>query len=126
MSTKANTKLKVYDCIVIGGGPAGLSAGIYLARALRSVLIVEGGRGRTTWNSLNENYFGFPKGIRSGDLARRGRAQAARFGVEFRSAAPIAQIRQIEVPAEGGVVAPFETSRPPMEQPAPRCCGRAL
>ncbi len=108
MATPSKPKLQVYDCLIVGSGPAGLSAGIYLARALRSVLIVGGSRGRTSWNSLNENYFGFPKGIKAGELARRGRAQAARFGVEFCDDTTITVIRQTEAPAEGGVLAPFE------------------
>jgi thioredoxin reductase (NADPH) len=75
--------MKSYDCIVIGGGPAGLSAAIYLGRAQRSVLVVDAGRGRTEWNQLNENYLGFPKGIRSRELVKRGRKQAENFGAEF-------------------------------------------
>jgi thioredoxin reductase (NADPH) len=74
---------QIYDSIIIGGGPAGLSAGIYLGRALRSVLILDGAQGRTQWNQLNENYLGFPNGIRAAELVRRGRRQAERFGVEF-------------------------------------------
>lgn len=77
---------KIYDSIIIGGGPAGLSASIYLGRALRSVLVLDAGEGRTRWNQRNDNYLGFPNGIRSGDLVRRGRLQAEKFGVEFRSA----------------------------------------
>ncbi len=73
----------IYDSIIIGGGPAGLSASIYLGRALRSVLVLDAAQGRTVWNQHNDNYFGFPKGIRSGELVRRGRLQAERFGVEI-------------------------------------------
>jgi thioredoxin reductase (NADPH) len=83
---------QIYDCIIIGGGPAGLSASIYLGRAMRSVLILDGAQGRTTWNQLNENYLGFPNGIRAADLVRRGRRQAERFGVEFEEC----EVRQVE------------------------------
>jgi thioredoxin reductase (NADPH) len=83
--------MKSYDCIVIGGGPAGLSAAIYLGRARRSVLVVDAGRGRTEWNQLNENYLGFPKGIRSRELVKRGRKQAENFGAEF-SASEVLEI----------------------------------
>ncbi|MBV9127567.1 MAG: NAD(P)/FAD-dependent oxidoreductase [Verrucomicrobia bacterium] len=107
---------KVYDCVIIGSGPAGLSAGIYLARALRSVLIIEAGRGgRTTWNSLNENYFGFPKGIRAAELARRGRQQAARFGVEFCTSTLVENIAQVAVPAPGDERAPFAIDLRPLD-----------
>ena len=77
---------KIYDSIIIGGGPAGLSASVYLGRALRSVLVLDIGDGRTQWNQRNDNYLGFPNGIRSGELVRRGRLQASKFGVEFQSA----------------------------------------
>lgn len=76
---------QIFDSIIIGGGPAGLSAGIYLGRALRSVLILDAGEGRTKWNQRNDNYLGFPNGIRSGELVRRGRLQAQKFGVEFQA-----------------------------------------
>src|SRR4028118_882379 len=75
----------IYDSIIIGGGPAGLSASIYLGRALKRPLILDKGEGRTIWNQKNDNYFGFPNGIRSKELVRRGRAQATRFNVEFRT-----------------------------------------
>src|SRR4028118_213361 len=75
----------IYDSIIIGGGPAGLSASIYLGRALKRPLILDKGEGRTAWNQKNDNYFGFPNGIRSQEFVKRGRAQAARFGVEFRA-----------------------------------------
>lgn len=75
----------IYDSIIIGGGPAGLSAGVYLGRALRSVLVLDEGEGRTKWNQRNDNYLGFPNGIRSGELVRRGRLQAQKFGVEFQT-----------------------------------------
>lgn len=77
---------QIYDSVIIGGGPAGLSAGIYLGRALRSVLVLDTGEGRTKWNQRNDNYLGFPNGIRSGELVRRGRLQAEKFGVEFHNA----------------------------------------
>ncbi len=76
---------QILDSIIIGGGPAGLSAGVYLGRALRSVLILDAGEGRTKWNQRNDNYLGFPNGIRSGELVRRGRLQAQKFGVKFQS-----------------------------------------
>ena len=72
-----------YDCIIIGSGPAGLSAAIYMARSRRTTMVIDAGRGRTKWNQLNENYFGFPNGIRAAELVKRGRKQAERFGTEF-------------------------------------------
>ncbi|MFZ5447147.1 MAG: thioredoxin-disulfide reductase [Thermodesulfobacteriota bacterium] len=76
-----------YDLIIIGGGPAGLTAGIYAGRARLKALLLEklihGGQMMTT--DLIENYPGFPEGITGFDLSDRMRKQAERFGLEFRS-----------------------------------------
>lgn len=73
-----------YDALVIGAGPAGLSAAIYLARACRSVLVLDCQRpGRSDWSQQNHNYLGFPDGISVTELAARGRAQAERYGARF-------------------------------------------
>jgi len=74
---------KLFDCVVVGGGPAGLSAAIYLARYNRTVLVVDDGEGRSTSHEMNQNYLGFPNGIRARDLRRLGGRQAAHFGAEF-------------------------------------------
>ena len=52
-----------YDVLVVGGGPAGLSAALYLARYDRSVAVFDTGHGRSTWHQINHNYLGFPGGI---------------------------------------------------------------
>lgn len=75
--------MKTYDCVVIGGGPAGLSAAIYLARYNRSVMVIDHGEGRSTTHEINENYLGFPEGIPSKELRTLGKQQAERFGAEF-------------------------------------------
>ncbi|UCG92307.1 MAG: thioredoxin-disulfide reductase [candidate division WOR-3 bacterium] len=71
-----------YDVIIIGAGPAGLTAGIYAARAGLRVTILErglvGGLAATT--HLIENYPGFPEGISGPDLTRRMKEQTERFG----------------------------------------------
>jgi thioredoxin reductase (NADPH) len=75
---------KEYEVIIIGGGPAGLSAGIYAARARLNTLLVE--KGVTGGQILNaevvENYPGFPEGISGYDLTQLMSQQAAKFGVE--------------------------------------------
>lgn len=79
-----STPVDRYDGLVVGGGPAGLSAAIYLARACRSVAVFEcGHRGRSDWAQLNHNYLGFPDGISVLDLSNRGRQQAERYGAKF-------------------------------------------
>lgn len=75
--------MKIYDSLVIGGGPAGLSAAIYLARYNRSCLVVDMGGGRSANHEINENYLGFPKGIHIEELRKRGQRQAERFGALF-------------------------------------------
>lgn len=77
-----------YDVLIIGGGPAGLSAGIYASRArLRTMLIEKGMFGGLIANAeLVENYPGFPEGISGFDIGERMYQQASRFGLETLSA----------------------------------------
>jgi len=79
---------KEYDIIIIGGGPAGLSAGIYASRArLRTLLIEKGMFGGLIANAeLVENYPGFPEGISGFDIGERMSQQASKFGLETLSA----------------------------------------
>jgi thioredoxin reductase (NADPH) len=76
-----------YDLIIIGAGPAGLTAGIYAGRARLKTLLLEklihGGQMMTT--DLVENYPGFPEGITGFELSDRMRKQAERFGLEFQN-----------------------------------------
>ncbi len=77
---------KVYDVIIIGGGPAGLTSGIYSSRANLKTLILEGSRdigGQLTLTTSVENYPGFPQGILGPELIKRMRDQAKNFGVEI-------------------------------------------
>ena len=69
-----------YDCIVIGGGPAGLAAAIYLARFHLSVAVFDDGRSRAALIPLTRNLAGYPVGVGGRDLLRRMRVQAESFG----------------------------------------------
>jgi thioredoxin reductase (NADPH) len=73
------------DLIIIGGGPAGLTAGIYAGRARLCAFLIEklihGGQMMTS--DLVENYPGFPEGISGPDLSDRMRQQAERFGLKI-------------------------------------------
>jgi thioredoxin reductase (NADPH) len=70
----------VFDCIVVGGGPAGLTAAIYLARFLLRVLVVDGGASRAQRIPRTHNLPGFPEGIPGPELLARLRKQAETFG----------------------------------------------
>jgi thioredoxin reductase (NADPH) len=71
------------EVIVVGAGLAGLSAAIYLARALRDVLVIDAGESLAIWEPEIQNYLGFPNAISGKELLRRGREQAQRYGAEF-------------------------------------------
>ncbi len=67
------------DCLVIGGGPAGLAAAIYLARFHLDVLVVDDGQSRATWIPVARNHAGFPEGIGGTRLLERMVDQARRY-----------------------------------------------
>ncbi|MGM0453551.1 MAG: thioredoxin-disulfide reductase [Thermodesulfobacteriota bacterium] len=81
-----------YDLIIIGAGPAGLTAGLYAGRAKLSVLVLEKAApgGQILVSDWIENYPGFPEGRSGADLMADMLAQARRFGVEIQSADVVA------------------------------------
>jgi thioredoxin reductase (NADPH) len=96
---KAETNF--FDLAIVGGGPAGLAAGVYGAsEGLRTVIVErEAPGGQAGLSARIENYLGFPSGLSGSDLAYRAVAQARRFGVE------------ILAPQEAAAVAIENTSR---------------
>jgi thioredoxin reductase (NADPH) len=68
------------DCLIIGGGPAGLTAAVYLARYRRNVVVVDSGDSRAAWIPTSHNYPGFPNGISGTDLLRALTQQAEQYG----------------------------------------------
>lgn len=68
------------DCVVVGAGPGGLTAAIYLARYLRDVVVIDDGRSRALWIPRSHNCPGYPEGIPGPELLDRLRRQAARYG----------------------------------------------
>jgi len=97
---------KDYDIVIIGGGPAGLSAGIYTSRARLGSLLIESGvvGGRILNAEQVENYPGFPEGISGFDLTQFMHQQATGFGLET----VMAEVTGVEVAGERKVV---KTSR---------------
>ena len=71
------------DCIVIGGGPAGLTAAIYLARFHLDILVVDAGKSRASWIPCSHNHAGFPDGINGKELLERMREQAQKYGAKI-------------------------------------------
>lgn len=74
----------MYDVIIIGAGPAGISAAIYTRRANLKVMVLYHGRSELEKAEKIENFYGFPGGISGEDLYKRGIKQAKELGVELR------------------------------------------
>ncbi len=72
------------DCLVVGGGPAGLTAGIYAARFRLRTTVVDAGESRAAQIPCTRNHAGFPGGIAGADLLHRMRIQAIQFGCVVR------------------------------------------
>lgn len=74
---------KIYDCIIIGGGPAGYTAGIYAARANLSVLCISGDKiSGLMYATEVEDFPGFPNGVKGPELVKLCKEQAQKFGVD--------------------------------------------
>ena len=82
LSPQADQAVREVDCLIVGGGAAGLSAAINLGRMRRSTIVVDD-KDRFRWRHPIHNYLGFPDGSTAADLRRLGRRQAAKFGAQF-------------------------------------------
>jgi len=83
------------DIAIVGGGPAGLTAGLYAARARASTVVFETGLpgGQIVTTDVVENYPGFPEGVQGSELGELMRDQAVRFGCDLRTFATVTSIR---------------------------------
>ncbi|GIK59760.1 MAG: FAD-dependent oxidoreductase [Ignavibacteriota bacterium] len=87
--------LKMYDVLIIGGGPAGLAASVYgSCEGLKTILVEKSNPGGQASSSARiENYLGFPKGLSGADLTRRAISQTLRFGTEILTPKIVRNIR---------------------------------
>ncbi len=94
LNLKTEARLRYYDLVIIGGGPAGLTAAIYAAREGAETLLIErsGLGGQASLTGGIDNFPGFPEGISGQEFAGRITQQAMRFGVEILQAADIGKI----------------------------------
>ncbi|MGY2736703.1 FAD-dependent oxidoreductase [Sphingomonas sp. UYP23] len=101
---------EAFDVLIVGGGPAGVAAGVYAgAEGLRALVIEDiaiGGQAGTS--SRIENYMGFPTGISGADLVWRGEIQAMKFGTRFAMPRRVAKLESLD---EGGFCATFDTDQ---------------
>ena len=89
------------DCLIVGGGPAGLTAAIYLARFRRRFLLVDAAKSRASWIPVSHNHPGYPDGIVGTELLARMREQAERYGARIVTG----EIRGLEKLPGGGFAA---------------------
>ncbi len=84
------------EAVIIGGGPAGLTAGIYLMRAgIKAILVEQGVVGGTPMRYEHvENYPGFPDGVGSRELMERMTSQAKRFGLVIKDFCQVSEVTQ--------------------------------
>ena len=71
---------EIDDCIIIGAGPAGLTAAIYLARYHLDIRMFDCGTSRASWIPTSHNHAGYPDGINGNELLQRMQEQAAKYG----------------------------------------------
>jgi thioredoxin reductase (NADPH) len=94
MGLKTKAQRQFYDVIIIGSGPTGLTAGMYLAREGMEVMVIEraGIGGQAGVTQVLENFPGFDEGISGSDFADRLCRQACRFGVEILQANEVVKV----------------------------------
>ncbi|WP_019906546.1 FAD-dependent oxidoreductase [Methylobacterium sp. 77] len=101
---------EAFDVLIVGGGPAGVAAGVYAGAEGLHALVVEdiaiGGQAGTS--SRIENYMGFPTGISGADLVWRGEVQAMKFGTRFAMPRRVVKLERLN---EGAFCATFDNDQ---------------
>src|SRR6195952_3281100 len=77
------TAMEFFDCLIIGDGPAGLTAAVYLARYRRRIILFDSGDSRASLIPTSHNYPGFPDGVSGPGLLQALRKQAQAYGVQM-------------------------------------------
>ena len=98
---------RILDCLVIGGGPAGLTAAIYLARFRRRFQVIDAGMSRAALIPTSHNHAGFPEGIHGKVLLSRMTEQARKYGAHIASGT----VTGLEPRADGVFVAELGSER---------------
>lgn len=75
--------MKQADCIIIGGGIAGIQAAIQLGRYKHNIIVIDSSQGRSSIAKAYHNILGWPEGVSGKQLRTLGRQHAEKFGVEF-------------------------------------------
>lgn len=83
------------DCLIVGGGPAGLTAAIYLARFHLSIRVVDAGNSRAGWIPCSHNHAGFPDGVSGKELLRLMTEQAQKYGAKI-ECARVTRVERVE------------------------------
>ena len=95
-----------FDCLIVGGGPAGLTAAIYLTRFHLTAKLVDAGKSRAGWIPCTHNHAGYPDGISGKELIARMKAQAQKFGTSIVTS----RVTRLDV-VEGGFKADWGEGR---------------
>ena len=98
---------RLLDCLLVGAGPAGLTAATYLARYRREIAVVDAGRSRARWIPTSHNCPGFPFGVGGDELLGKLRTQAEQHGVRIAQA----RVESLERDEQGFVAAAADGRR---------------
>ena len=111
-------RAEIIDCVVVGGGPAGLAAAVQLGRLRRSCVVIDDNAGRSLWSQVTRNHLGFPDGVTAADLRLLGQRQAVAYGARLREG-EVTGLRRAPGRAAGFVVtvAAADESEPDDEKP---------